>query len=207
MNLLSIASHHRRRYLRGHQADPAESGSTLVLALAFVTIVMALTVGLLGFSKAGTSSLQAYRVERTRRYAVDGAMQSAIQMVSKYPNMGKHTSPDPCGLRFLVQGNPRMVAPGAYLVVECAETPAAVSGVSNAGDVVGGQQTARDVTLTVTCNREPNATPTRNKVSCGSGTVSTILAKARVRYEIDYSVANQTQWAIVPKIITWEVRN
>lgn len=203
------ASHHRRLHVPStpwsHRRS--EDGSTLLLSLAFVTIVMALTVVLLGFSKVGNTSVHAYRVERTRRYAIDGAMQSAIQMAAKNPGMGRATSPDPCGLSFIVQGSARQVASGSYLLVECAATPATVSGSSTTGNVVSGQQNARDVTFTVTCHQNPGYVPVKNKIDCRSGTQFKTLATARVRYEIDYSVTNQTQWAIVPKVITWEVRN
>lgn len=201
------ASHHREsrppatRWSLGRR----EEGSTLVLALVFVTAVMTLTIVLLAFAKTGNTAVNSYKVERTRRYAVDGALQSAIQLVAKNPAMGRATSPDPCDMLFLVQGSPRQVVGGSYLVTSCAATPAAVSGSSTTGNVVGGQQNARDVTFTVSCYAP--AVAAKGKIDCASGSVVSTLASARVRYEIDYSVTNQTQWAIVPKIVTWEVRN
>lgn len=201
------ASHHRlvRPPVTRWSLGRGQEGSTLLLALVFVTTVMSLTVVLLGFAKAGNTAVHAYKVERTRRYAVDGALQSAIQLVAKNPGMGRATSPDPCDMLFLVQGSPRQVVGGSYLVVSCAATPATVSGSSSTGNLAGGQQNARDVTFRVSCYAP--AVAATDKIDCASGTVVSELASARVRYEIDYSVTNQTQWAIVPKIVTWEVRN
>lgn len=206
---MAAASHHRARTpgrpVTRWSLGRGEDGSTLLLALVFVTVVMSLTVVLLAFAKAGNTAVHAYKVERTRRYAVDGALQSAIQMAAKNPAIGRSTAPASCDMLFLVQGSPRQVVGGSYLVVTCAATPSTVSGSSTTGNVVGGQQTARDVTFNVGCYR--NGPAVKNKIDCSSGTLVSTLASARVRYEIDYSVTDQTQWAIVPKIVTWEVRN
>lgn len=187
-----------------------ERGSALVLAMLVVTVVMVLTVGLLAFAEIGSRSSVSFQMERQRRYAVDGALQSGINMVRTHPNMGVTTNPDTCVMEYTVPGDPKTIYPGTYLVVECAATnPAAAGAPAESGgtDTDGGQR-ARDVTFTVSCDSGSPAYPTKplRTLSCGSGGEREVLAKVRVRYEIDYSVTPASERAVVPKVISWELR-
>lgn len=192
-----------------------QAGSTLVLALAFTTIIMSLTVAVLGFARAGTHSIKAYQVERNRRYAVDGALQTAVQMVASNYRLGVtgNSVSDPCSMRFQIRDPFGSQGQGSitdgYVLVECAPTNTAISGGDSG---TGDPQIARDVTFVVKCNTDfqPQGT-IEEKLTCGSGSVtSKVIGRARVRFEPDFTMTSATdrvKRAVIPKIISWEVRN
>ena len=75
-----------------HRLRNDQSGAIIILALAFLTVILALAVGIIGLAQTGSSSLRAYRLERHRRYAADSALQSAVQYVRQNPGLGVSTS-------------------------------------------------------------------------------------------------------------------
>lgn len=186
-----------------------------MLALAFTTIVMSLTVAVLGFARAGNRSVKAYQVERSRRYAVDGAMQTAVQMVANDYRLGVtgNESSNPCSMRFILRDPVGTQGEGStndgYVLVECAPTNSAISGGDSG---TGDPQAARDVTFTVKCNNDAALSgTTADKLTCGSGSLySKVLGRARVRFEPDFTMTSATtrnKRAVIPKIISWEVRS
>lgn len=212
-------------------AHRGESGAILLLALAFITIVMVLTVALLGLAKTENAALRSYRTERVRRYNVDSALQEAIQMVKLYPKMGVEgtASTDPCHMEHGVRdellggggasGIFDVTQSAGYITVECTATPPAVSGITSGATDSDGGQGARDVTFEVRCNYLAGDPVPNGQISCGSGSAYKVLARARVRYDIDYSVTPvapncntgsgctaSTVRAIIPKVISWSLR-
>lgn len=186
----------RRRTALVRRAHDDQSGAIIILALAFLTVMLALSWSLIELSYAGSSSLRSYRLERTRRYAADSALQAAIQMVKLNPALGVSGSSTPCGMSYAIQedtaGGVRLRAftPGSVLAVTCSPTP----GVSNSGvrelderlEPTGGQM-ARDITFTVTCRYSPSSDP-KATLTCGSGGDTQTLGRARVRFDIDYGI-------------------
>ncbi|MEZ5177169.1 MAG: hypothetical protein R2746_02515 [Acidimicrobiales bacterium] len=112
-----------------------QSGAIIILALAFLTIVLAIAVGLIGMAYTGSNSLRAYRLERHRRYAADAAMQSAVQYVRQNPNLGISLSPPTCAMNYAVQedtasgGALQVFTPGSTLNVSCGATPGVTDSV------------------------------------------------------------------------------
>jgi hypothetical protein len=208
-----------RRMAREH-ARRGELGAILILALVFVTVVLTLAVSLLTLAYTGSTSLRAFRIERTRRYAADGALQSAVQYVKQDPTLGQTTGSGTCSLTYpIVQGSgagePALVAASSTLTVTCEATPGTTSG---GVDVDGGQR-IRDVTFTVTCRGDPPGV--KGVLSCdSSSSTTTVLGRARVRYEIDYELvpsgstcapsvtecSAHNARAVVPKVVTWSLK-
>lgn len=196
-----------------------EKGAIIMVAVAFLTIVMTLVTALLYFAMAGSTSVRSYRQERVRRYAADGALNAAVQRLKVTPTLG--TTAGSC-LTFTITEDLAggevypMVAAGSSLTVDCAPT------VPGAPLIDGDQgQAPRDVLLTVTCTFNPASVGPDQPLSCGSGGSTMVLGRARVRFEIDYgivaSVANgncndpanctaATNRAVVPKIISWSTK-
>lgn len=202
-----------------------ESGAILLLALAFITIVMVLTIALLGLAKTENSALRSYRTERVRRYAVDGALQEAIQFMKQNPKYGTDTSTDLCHLEHPVKDDLRGGAAGIfpvasdnvvyYITVDCYATK--IANVDSGAIGSDGGQDARDVTFEVKCSHEPNTPVPVGLIQCGSGTEEIVLARARIRFDVDYSIpptspdcnpgcTASTARAVVPKVISWSVR-
>lgn len=207
------------RRLAQVQARHGERGAILILAIAFVTVILTLAVSLLTLAYTGSSSLRAFRIERAQRNAADAAMQSAVHMVRKDPTLGQTTGSPTCSMTYpMVEttsgGELSVVAAGSFVTVTCEATAGSTSG---GVDVDFGQRT-RDVTFTVTCLGSPPGP--RQKLSCGSSGATQVLARARVRYEIDYSlvpsgatcapsttdcIAHNAR-AVVPKVLTWSLK-
>ncbi len=176
-----------------------QSGAIIILALAFITIVLALAVGHAWACRGpARRSLRAYRLERHRRYAADAAMQSAVQYVRQNPLIGvSGASPPACGMNYTVQedtasgGAIQVFTPGSVLNVTCGPPPA--SGLRGPRD---GRRprTARQ--------RRPGPTrrdlhgqsapttpsPAKGTLTCGSGSNTLVLGRARVRYDIDFGI-------------------
>lgn len=201
-------------YARGDRNS--ESGSVLLLSLAFIIVIMVLAVGLLGITRTGNASLRAYELERTRRYSVNSALETSVQMVKQRPDLGVTATPLPCGLEYEVTGEQRVIGPdgngSAYLYVVCSATD--VDGAVSGGPDSDGGQAPRDVTFEVRCATDPVSNPPQaGFIVCGSGGDYAVLGTARVRYEVDIkgieppagSTASPER-AVVPKVISWEVR-
>jgi hypothetical protein len=184
-----------------------ESGATIIIALLFVTVIMSLTVGLLGFAQVGSRSNRAYKVERTNRYSVEAALNAGIQYLVLNPTVGASGSPDTCHVQVDIEGDVKVVIGGAYFTMDCEATRPSTGGASpTSGQVVDGVQSPRDVTLTIKCGND-GANPVQvGWADCGTGTTVDV-AVARVRFDRDTSPAiDKTKSAIVPKILSWELR-
>ncbi len=184
-----------------------ESGSSLILALLFVTVVMSLTIGLLGFAQVGARSSRAYKVERTNRFGVEAALNSGIQYLVLNPTLGVSESTETCRVQVAVEGHVNVVVGAGYFTMECeATTPSTGGAAADSGKVVDGVQVPRDVTITIKCGNDA-ANPVRvGWADCGTG-VTEDVAVARVRFDRDTSDSvDKTQSAIVPKILSWELR-
>lgn len=209
----SRTSHHSSSatHLVG-RARRGESGAVLILALVFLTVIGLLTGVLLGYAYTGTKSLAAYRLERTRRYAADSAMQSTVFRLSQKANAteGTGASMAQCGRLGISQfgtnggGAVDVVVPNSYVTVWCQATPGAQIDVV---DLDGGQA-PRDITMEVRCNY-PTAMVVDKKLDCTGGSGSTVIGRARVRFENDYDNAagyDINKRAVVPKILSWQIR-
>lgn len=201
----------RLTHRRATPGETGETGSVMLMALAFVTVVMVIVVALVAFAHVGVRSTRSYEVERTRRYAVNSALDAAVQSGISKPTLGTSTTAKICYQYDLpaTPTNIKLVGNGtgaAYLTVECKQTDGA--GITSGATEADGGQGPRDVTFTVICRTgtvQPY-TPSTEYLNCGSGNNDQILAKARVRYEIDYTKTPASERAVVPKVVTWEVR-
>lgn len=172
-----------------------QSGAIIILALAFLTVILALAVGLLGMAHTGSASLRAYRLERHRRYAADAALQSAAQYVRQDPSLGVSASPPACAMNYTVQedtasgGALQVFTVGSVLNVSCGATPGVTDSGARELDLRGeptGGQGPRDVTFVVSCTY--NTIPAKGTLACGSGSNTLVLGRARVRYDIDFGI-------------------
>ncbi len=204
-----------------------ESGAVIVIALAFLVVVGVLAVAVVNMAWTGSKTLAVYREERVVRVNAESALQATVLRLSANPLMGTVDTPDipgyvdtrDCPLNFplsqdLVGGQvkPTFQA-GSFLQVDCAPTSANnATGPWGGGGASGyridsgpdrGDQSPRDVTITVTCRRPSGST---NPLVCGSSGPARIVAVARVRFDIDYSISDRWRWATVPKIVNWDLR-
>lgn len=202
-----------------------QDGAVMVIALAFLTVVGLLAVVVLSMAWTGSNTLAVYRQDRVLRYNAEAALQTTVLRLATNPLMGTVDRPDlttdtrDCPMDFALQQDPGGTAPipptftsGSFLKVTCAPTSAANatgpwggSGASGYYDTVSQTQSPRDVTITITCTSPPS-TKAKDPVTCGSAGTSQVIAKARVRFEIDYSLTDKQRWAVVPKVVTWDVR-
>jgi len=184
-----------------------ESGATLIIAVLFVTVIFSLVIALLGFAQVGSRTNRAYQGERTNRTAVESAMNAGIQYLAINPTLGVYGSTDTCRVQVSIEGTVKIVIGNAYYTMECAATtPSAGGATSDSGKVVGGVQNPRDVTITILCGND-SANPVQvGYSSCGTG-VTRPVATARVRFDRDTSsTVPQDKSAIIPKILSWELR-
>ena len=185
----------------------------LVLALVFLTVIGTMTAFLLSYAFTGTRSLGAYRLERTRRYAADSAMQATINRLTLPANAtaGTGASMAQCGRYAIPQdvsaGNVQsVVAANAYVTVWCQATPGVPIDVI---DLDGGQA-PRDITMEVRCNTASGQSVVDKKLVCGAGGTAKVIGRARVRFENDYdnSVgADKFKRAVIPKVLSWQIRS
>ena len=198
-----------------HSATRAESelggerGAIIILALAFLSVMGLITFALITFADVGSKSLTSYRIERTRRYAADSALQATVRRLADNPNFAVSASFSDCArlplFEYTSGGNiPSVVASGTrYVTVQCRNTP---NGLPPGVDLDGGQA-PRDIELQVVCSHSASMVVDR-KLTCGSGANSTIIGRARVRFENNYDLAaypNINQRAVVPKILVWSI--
>ncbi|MEZ5202993.1 MAG: hypothetical protein R2701_01000 [Acidimicrobiales bacterium] len=190
----------------------------LILVLVFTIVVAMLAVSLLTLAWTGSTSLRAFKIERSRRYAADGALQSAVQMVKTNATLGQTSGSPACSMTFPIAeatgaNITSVVAAGSYVTVSCAAT----TGVTSGGlDSDSGQRT-RDVTFTVTCQ---GALPgNKGTLTCGNTGPVRVIGRARVRYEIDFGLTPSGStcspsvsqcWAhnaraVVPKVLEWSI--
>ena len=184
-----------------------ESGTTLIIALVFVIVIGLLTVSLLGLAQAGARGTRAYKVERTNRYGVENALNAGIIYIAQNPDVGVSGGTASCFIQVGIEGDVRVVVGNSYYTVECAATSPSTGGASSdSGKVVDGVQNPRDVTIKIGCGHDA-ANPVRvGFTSCGTGT-STVVATARVRFDRDTSpTIDPTKSAIIPKVLSWELR-
>ncbi|WP_421117906.1 hypothetical protein ACE2AJ_10745 [Aquihabitans daechungensis] len=191
----------------GVRPSRGESGATLLIAVAFVTVIFSLVIALLGFAQVGARSNRAYKGERTNRSSVEGAMNAGIQYLAINPTLGVSGSTDTCRVQVSIEGDVRIVVGNAYYTMECAATTPSTGGASaDSGKVVDGVQVPRDVTIRILCGND-SANPVRvGYSSCGTG-VTRLVATARVRFDRDTTPnIPPDKSAIIPKILNWELR-
>ncbi|MGN6693259.1 MAG: hypothetical protein ACTHN0_03705 [Aquihabitans sp.] len=194
-------------------ARRGESGAVLFLALVFLTVIGLLTAALLSYAYTGTKTLTAYRLERTRRYAADSALVSTVFRLSQktYALEGTNASMTQCGRIPISQyapaggGTVDVVVSGSYVTVWCQATP----DVPTDNFDTDGGQAPRDITMEVRCNYSTSMVVSNRKLNCGAGSGSTVIGRARVRFEVDYDNASgvdKTKRAVVPKVLSWQIR-
>jgi hypothetical protein len=213
---------HHRRTPTPPSASTSEGGASLLIALLIVTVIVTTVTALFAFAGAGHNANVTYRGDSTLRFAGDGALEVAIQRVADNPRMGESTPLAPatsvpaCSMDVPIDevsptrpDNHPTVFAGSFLSVACAATPGTTSG-GTTGAVTDGdqrQQQPRDVTFTVTCNVPTGYVAGRtNPIKCLSGAgTPRVVARARVRFEVDPGATPPVSWAVVPKVISWTV--
>jgi hypothetical protein len=185
-----------------------ESGAIIVLALAFLTVIGVLTVALITFARVGAVSTTSYRIERTRRYAADSALQSTVQRLAMNPSTTYSSTWTNCGRNTIQEftggGNiAPVVATGANVTVQCRNTPNS----SSSGIDTDGGQAPRDIEMQVLCTY--GASMVVNKqLTCGNASTNTlVIGRARVRFENNYDTALYASNArsVIPKILVWSI--
>jgi len=212
----------RDRRVPGAQS---ESGAVMILALGFIIVVGIVAAAVLLMAYTGSNTLAVYRQDRIVRANAEAAMTTTIVRLSKNPLMatdgtstGTPSLDSSCALNYPMQqpttgGVIPTFTSGSVLQVTCGPTSAYnASGPWGAGsgsghiDTASGTQGPRDVTITVTCKVPTANADAKSKVTCGTSGTSRVVARARVRFEIDYTKTNKLQWAVVPKVIAWDLR-
>lgn len=202
----TVQFHSTRLDLGGLRSS--ESGATLIIAVLFMTVIMSLTVGLLGFAQVGARSHRAYKVERTNRYAIDSAINAGIQFLATNPTMGVRDGTGYCHVQVNIAGEDRIMVNGAYYTMDCKATEPSTGGAfPDSGKVADGVQNPRDVTINIKCGNDASNPIRPGKAFCGTG-VDVTVATARVRFDRDSSPGvDPANSAIVPKVLSWEIRN
>lgn len=201
-----------------------EGGSVIIIVMAFILVIGVIALALLSFSFTATKSQAVFRADRVIRNNAESALITTVERLRMNPLMATdaNSSGTPpldsaCNLNFPMQedtsnGTKATVTSTSVLQVTCGPTtPYNTSGTygvqsgSGGVDADGGQR-PRDVTITVTCKGE--RANVRNLVDCGTTGTARIVAQARVRFDIDPNVtlANYDKRAVVPKIVTWDIR-
>jgi len=201
-----------------------ERGAALILALAFLTVMGVLAVSLASMAMSGSSTLEVYRENRAIRTNAESAINLTIFRLVKNPLMATDatsTGTPPldaaCNLAFPIatqHSGDAPIAPsftaGSTLTVTCGPTtPASATGpwgaYSGSGglDTDGGQR-PRDVTINVACLGTA-VVKANSTITCGSTGTSRLVARARVRFEIDTTATNRSQRAVIPKVMTWDL--
>ena len=169
--------------------------------IAFLLVVSVITAGLFGLAYSGTTSLKTYRAERNLRYAADGALDYAVANVARDTTLGR-TAPDAgCGWNIPIEGRVTgddAFASGSQLRVTCEAYTA-----SDTVDSDGGQR-IRYVTFTVSCFGYAPANGNTKPACNASGGAATVVATAKVRYDIDALKPAATR-AAIPKVISWDL--
>lgn len=187
-----------------------ERGAAMILALAFIIVIGVLAAALIGFAFTASANTRVYREQRVVRYNAESAINLTIVQLEMEPPLG--TAPNDCDLDFdmneeLGNGEQQILATGSVLTVECSpiSTGSYAPVVPSGGVDSDGGQAPRVVLITVHCIG-PGAPPdNRSVLACtGSGASDRVVAEARVRFEIDYTAADQNERAVVPKILTFD---
>lgn len=169
--------------------------------IAFLLIVSVVMAGLFGMAYAGTTSLKTYRADRNLRYAADGALDHGVANVARDTTLGR-TAPDAgCGWSLPIEGRvpgDDAFASGSQLRVTCEAYT-----VSDTPDSDGGQR-IRYVQFTVSCFGYVPGNGDAKPACNASGGTATVVARAKVRYDIDATQPAATR-ATIPKIISWDL--
>ena len=80
--------------MRSRRGNP-EAGSSLILALAMITIVSVAIVAVLGYATTSLRTVTTIREQRDTSYAADGAIETAVASLRKLPDEGAVGSGDP----------------------------------------------------------------------------------------------------------------
>ncbi|QXC59563.1 hypothetical protein KSP35_14345 [Aquihabitans sp. G128] len=193
--------------------------------IVFIAVIGVLSASLISLAYSGSKSSKAYRQERVVRYNAESALQTTVLRLQRNPLIGTDatsTGTPPldasCAMNLpmqqdTTQGAKATFVAGSVLSVTCGPTCStttstgscdpSVAGGSGGLDGDGGQK-PRDITITVTCKGPAAGAPGALLDCRGSGASTRVVAKARVRFEIDTTAANQSQRATIPKIVSWD---
>lgn len=80
-------AHPRWRFLR--TTERAERGSALLIALAFMLVFSVLLTAILGYASTNARTSQKLIKQRTKNYAVDGTLESAVNWAKDVSNVGR----------------------------------------------------------------------------------------------------------------------
>lgn len=178
-----------------------ESGTSLLMVLAFLIVFSTVIAALLGIIITSNRAVATYRQDRAMRYAADGALEVAVVNVQGDMTLGDTGTDEPCATLPL-DGSPsgtssgmpdveQVFTAGSELVVRCRLTdPATASG------------DRRDITFTVWCGRSGGGPGGRVTCNPGGGD-ERLVAEARVRYDLDPGHPVEAERARVPKIVSW----
>ena len=181
-------------------AARGERGAALILVMAFLLVIAVVTASLFSLAYAGTRSMRDYQLNRALRYSGDGALEVGVRNVAADSTLGV-TNGSGCSWDVPVtSGSGSVVQAGSKVRVTCVPHT-----VSTGADSDGGQK-VRDVDFLVTC-KTSGTSSNLQAIACdptGSGTQMRVLAKARVRFDINFQLATDKR-AVVPKVLTWNV--
>ncbi len=189
---------------RRRAPSDGERGASLIIAVLFVGVVFTVVTVLLTQAQVTSDSLQVYRVDRGLRESADSSLQLTVQALASNPTTygvdGDSSCSSATGMSYPLS-NPSgatrsTFAPGSSVLVTCKAAP-------GSGVVTGGSQAPRDVQLTVTCKTSSPAVNASGQYLCGSGSVSRVIGRAHVRFDVDPGASNPVAWAVVPKILSW----
>ena len=88
--------HEKAHVMPSRRRDP-ERGSSLILAVAMITIISVAIVAVLGYAATSFRTVTTIREQRDRAYAADGAVETAIASLRKLADEGAVGSDDPDG--------------------------------------------------------------------------------------------------------------
>lgn len=192
---------------QAHPAPAGEHGAAIILAIAFLLVIGVLATALIGFAFTATTATRVYRQQRVVRYNAESSINLTIQRLKATPSIGTLSSPG-CGLVSSMQeplgdGQQQTLVSGSRLTVECSPITTGVYApvIPSGGLDTDGGQAPRVVKIEVFCLGPAQPASSKALLECNNGGPgSRLVAKARVRLDVDYSVGDISARAIVPKI-------
>jgi len=188
----------RWSHSRSTRVERGERGSSLIIALVFMTVLSVIIAALFYMAFTNLRSMRSYRIERNVRYNADAALEMAIDRLRADPELAEDGA---CrnGAHWTMPMNEGATAdpvifPTSELYITCASVEPATQ--------IDGEQGSRLVWIKVNCRRDLRAT---DQVACGTGPAS-IIASALVRFDPDPSGDYlPDEWAVIPKVLQWNV--
>lgn len=185
-----------------------------MMAMVFVIVIFTVLTGVLGYAFAANRAVEPYERDQALHYAADAALEIGVQMVRDNPNLGTTAAASaPCVSSLPLGGSTTSPSSGnehdpgevfagaARLNIECEVTP----GVTSSGAQGPGGQQPRDVTITVVCGL-PGNFDWSDPLPCFTPNAQRlVLARARVRFDVDPGWHTPAARARVPKVVSWEI--